>query len=328
MNSVMNFGLIDQIVAVGSVDGVCTAAAVLRLTGRSNAVGLVFTQAFTVDKIDMSSWEPNRKVAFVDLAVNNRDAQMTKDFVNRLKAAGHEIVAIIDEHNREDWEAVLGSFDGLMIEPQSQDVEGSPKSSGDLLYRAVGQRWDAGFDQHLAELLFAADQGDKMNFDTWFGSIVNKAVKSAIADDSRRVYLARHIAGDMVADEKIFDWISEYEVILANHDRIVASKVDLGDGIVRVVATGLSVDMTTLMGRLYGEGARVVVLEGESYNKVLGRKTVQISFGTNDKNLDLLALLKRFVPTASGFAQKVNVDRMYERVALLAIRTSFLELSK
>src|SRR2546429_8222966 len=99
---------INQIVAVGSVDGVLTAAALLRLIGNAD-VPLVFTQAHQVDQIDPVTWEPSRKVAFVDLAVNNRSHRMTANFVARIRAAGHTIVAVIDEHDREAWFRALGS---------------------------------------------------------------------------------------------------------------------------------------------------------------------------------------------------------------------------
>lgn len=113
---------ITQILSVGSVDGICTSAALLRLISRwgGSNVGLQFTQPFTVDKIDPTKWATGSKVAFVDLAVNNRDKSMTANFVRRVREVGHEIVVMIDEHSREDWLEVLGTFDGLIVEPQSQ----------------------------------------------------------------------------------------------------------------------------------------------------------------------------------------------------------------
>jgi hypothetical protein len=160
--------VITQIVSVGSVDGICTTAALLRLIGRDN-VGLQFAQAFTVDRVDPSTWPVGQKVAFVDLAVNNRDVYMTADFVSRIRAAGHEIVAVIDEHGREDWLEILGSFEGLIVEPQSQ-AEGTFKSSGAVLKEFVGLE----ADDHAVELLDAADAGDRMDFTTHFGGIVNQ----------------------------------------------------------------------------------------------------------------------------------------------------------
>jgi len=312
----MNFFQINHIISVGSVDGICTSTALLRLIGAGQTVGLEFCQAFTVDKVDLTKWEPNRMVAFVDLAINNRDPQMTADFVRRIREAGHQIMAVCDEHNASDWLTALGSFDGLLIQPVSQDA-GNIKSSGALLMSLFGDN----MDEHTRQLC-AADAGDRMDFSTHFGGLVNQAVKSRIADDSRRVYLARYFAFNREPDETITGWIREYEEILRNHEEILAAKVDLGDGIVRVNATGRAVDMTTLMNTLYKSGARVVVCEGEMFNRSLNKKTVQIAFGTNDKSLDLLTIVKAAVPSASGFGQKVNVEPTDETAALAVIRAS------
>lgn len=308
----MSISSINQIVSVGSVDGILTSAALLRLVGNTD-VDIVFAQAFTVDKINVSFWKPDRKVAFVDLAVNNRDKSMTKAFVERLKVAGHQIVAVCDEHNRNDWLEVLGSFDGHFIEPQSQE-EGTYKSSGAVLQNAVGDQ----LDTHGKTLCETADKADRMQFEG-VGKLVNEAVKSKIQDDTRRVYLARHFSQNSEPDATIQGWIKEYEVILVNHQAILDAKTDLGDGIVRVSAVDKIVDMTTLMSQLYKSGAKVVVLEGEMFDKTAGKKLRQIAFGTNDK-IDLLACIKQVVPMASGFAQKANIKPEDEEIALTAVR--------
>ena len=93
------------LIAVGSVDGVLTSAAVLRLIGRDCQI--LFTQAFTVDRLDLSSLPTGSEIVLVDLAVNLKAPQMTVDFLRRLRAAGHHLVAIIDEHGRADWFAAL-----------------------------------------------------------------------------------------------------------------------------------------------------------------------------------------------------------------------------
>lgn len=312
----------NLIIAVGSVDGILTAAAFLRLIGNDEAE-VCFTQAFTVDKIEMSDWGPARKVALVDLAVNNRDPAMTVGFVNRLREAGHTLVAVIDEHSREDWLVCLGNFEGLVIEPQSQNAgDDAPKSAGEVLKRALAESGTE-VDDHLLGLMADADAADRMNFNGSFASLVNQAVKSRIQDDSRRVYLARHFAQNRNADETISGWISEYEAILANHDNIVENRKDLGEGIHRVSAVGITVDMTSLMGRLYGECARVVVLEGEVFVPAKKCKEVLVAFGTADKNLDLMATVRAAgVNPLGGFAQKVNVALEDEEAATAAIRAA------
>lgn len=313
------YNFINFVLSVGSVDGVCASAAVLR--NANPDADIAFCQAFTVDKVDPVTWGEQRKVLFVDLAVNNRDEAMIADFLHRIKVAGHTVIGVLDEHNAEDWRKVFAtaelSFDELAIKPVSQD-EGDVKSSGALLLSLLGGE----ADEQTRELCEAADAGDRMDFSSHFGGIVNQAVKSKIADDSRRVYLAKYFARNYEPDETIRGWIAEYEAILANHDKVVASRKNLGDGIHRVDARGLSVDMTTLMGRLYKDGAKVVALEGEAFNKSLGKKTIQIAFGTNDNSLNLFEVIKAAVPTASGFTQKVNVKPEDEDAAVDAIRAA------
>lgn len=325
----IKFKSINQVVAAGSADGVLTSAALLRIIGNPDA-DIVFTQAFTVDKIDMSAWKPERKVAFVDLSVNNSDKKMTADFVQRIRSAGHEIVAVCDEHNREDWLEALGGFGGLVIEPQSQDSgPDAPKSSGRVLMnllvgmqkeadaKADGWAWSV-FDGHTQKLLEEADRADRMDF-VGYGEVVNMAVKSKIADDTRRVYLARHFAQKREPDETIRGWVKEYQTILQNHWKIIAARQDLGDGIVRISSIGVVVDMTTLMKDLYDRGARISILECELFDKAAGKKSRIVSIGTNEK-IDILAAVKVAVPSASGFAKKANVAPEYEEAAVAAVR--------
>lgn len=315
-NKKMKKRFFNLIVSAGSVDGICSSAATLRVLCEPETE-IVFTQAFTVDKIDPTAWKPNRKVLFVDLAVNNRDEAMTVEFLRRINAAGHQIIGVLDEHCREDWEKAFAAADldfDLLIEPVTQ-ATGEIKSSGALLLNILGI-----VDEHTEELLGAADAGDKMNFDTHFGRMVNKAVKSKIADDSRRVYLAKHFAENTQPDETILGWIAEYDKILKNHQEIIAARQDLSDGIVRVVTTGLTVDMTTLMSELYKLGTKVVIVEGMAFNKSVGHPTLQVSFGASDNKLDILTAIKAAGITASGFASKANIEPTDENSALAAVR--------
>lgn len=301
-----------QVVSVGSVDGVLTAAAVLRQIGNPS-VGLTFTQAFTVEKVPVETWPTGQRVVFVDLAVDNRDPNKTRRFIARLKAGGHTLIAIVDEHSREDWLSVLGTFDGLTVEPRTRsDVYGS---SGALLLAALSDE----ADEHTRMLCAAADAGDKMQF-IGIGELANKAMKANIPDDARRVHLARHFATSAEPDAQILAWVKEYDGIEAAHKEVHAAKQDLLQGIHRVVTTGKRIDVTTLMRELYEAGAVVVVMEAELYDKAVGKKVRQIAFGTNSQKLDLLACLKAAGVGASGFAQKANVPPAEEEAALAAVR--------
>ena len=313
---------VNTVLAVGSVDGVCTSTAVLRNAAPDADVN--FCQAFTVDKVDPTTWGDRRRVLLVDLAVNNRDETMTQDFLRRVKAAGHTIVGVMDEHDAEAWQKAFAAaelaFEDLAVKPVSQD-DGDIKSSGALLLSLLGNETD----EQTRELCLAADAGDRMDFTSHFGGIVNQAVKSRIWDDSRRIYLARYFAQNHYPDEKIGGWIAEYQTILATHEEIVEARVDLGDDIVRITAVGKTVDMTTLMQELYNLGYEVVLTEGEMFDKAAGKKTRQIAFGVKPGvKLDAVATIKAAGVQCSGFAAKANVKPEDEMAALSAIHSALV----
>lgn len=310
---------INFVLSVGSVDGVCTSAAVLR--NANPEANVEFCQAFTVNKVQPKNWGKDLNVIFVDLAVNNRDLQMTVDFLRRVTEAGHTIVGVLDEHNAEEWQVAFESaelsFESLTIKPVSQR-DGKIKSSGALLISLLE---DA--DEQTRELCEAADAGDRMDFSTHFGGIVNQAVKSKITDDSRRVYLAKYFAEKHDPDETINGWIAEYEAILTTHEEIIKNREDLGDDIVRVSAAGRVVDKTTLMKSVYDLGYSVAIIEGEMFNKSLNKKTLQISFECTPKlKIDLIKAIQATDIHCTGFPQKVTVEPEDEVVAISAVRNT------
>ena len=235
---------LDYIVSGGSIDSICTTAAVLRNAKRE--CGIEFCQSFSVDRIDPSAWPPGRRVLLVGLAVNNRDEMMTAEFLRRVAAAGHTIIGVLDEHRAEDWVTAFSRASlrssRLAIKPVTGRKAGI-RSAGFLLLSLMGN----GADDHTRELCEAADAADRMNFDTHFGSIVNSAVKPDRHDDSRRIYLARHLSTNREPDTLIHGWMKEYAEILHNHTEILAARNDLGDGMVRIVTYGRLVDMTSLL---------------------------------------------------------------------------------
>lgn len=316
MNTLNRLSQVDQIVAVGSVDGVATTAAFL--SWKMEIVPVTFTQAFEVDKIDISGWEPNRQVLFIDLAVNNQMVEMTADFVKKVRAAGHTIVAIIDEHDAQHWQQVLGeTWDSLAVKPVSQK-EGVFKSSGALLRYVLGPE----VTEHSLELLDAADAADRFNFDTRFGQMINQAVKSRIGDNTRRVHLAEWLAFHSEPDEKIQGWIQEYQQLLENHAAVIEKATWVVPGkMLRVKTDGVKVDMSGLTVQLY-RVAPVVVLEATAYHKPSGGHVPMVAFMTNQQDLDLVSALTGVdgVELLGGFASKVNVTPASEAAATEVIK--------
>ena len=317
---------VNQIVAVGSVDGILTTGALLYLAKQEKEIGVQFCQAFTVDKVDISSWAPNSNVAFVDLAVNNRDPKMTENFVRRILDAGHTIVAIIDEHSASDWATCLVdcglSVDSLMIKlmikPMTQGIDqgvfGIVTSSGDVLATHLDKFSNELF-LDLETMLSDARAADQGRF-IGFGAIVNQAIKSAIQDDSRRVHLARCAAsGTLNSDPLVHKWVQEYEEIESNHKEIL-SGLKIDRGIVFADATGKRVDMTSMMMSLY-KIAPIAAVKGEMFDTVAKSKSVLVSFGVpQSSGRDIFAEVKAAgVVAHGGFAQKVNVlPEDFERV--------------
>lgn len=318
-NIIKTIKTVDVIIAVGSVDGVACAAAVRRLAGKDSNPEIIFTQAFQVDKIDPTTWSENSQVVLVDLAVNNRDASMTAGFVTRVYDAGHTITAIIDEHDADAWREVMGErFATLTIQPisaQNSDL----KSASALLLSVLGDEADV----HMRRLLEDGNAGDAMNFETHFGKPINEAVKSDIANNVRRVYLARHFAFIGDADETIRGWMAEYQEILANHQVIIEQAIDLGDGFVRVTTGDMRIDMTTLMRSLYAN-YRVVVLEGIMFDPTIKDKTTLVSIATGDNTRDLVAAVQNAgIAIHGGKGSKVNLAPEDEHVALKVVRDLF-----
>lgn len=322
---------INHIVAVGSVDGILTTGALLRLCKDSQNVGVEFCQAFTVDKIDPAQWFPSRKVAFVDLAVNNTNPAMTQDFVDKIQAAGHEIVAIVDEHDADAWSKIV-KFDSLLMRPMIAHRDRSSlcatldeaghsdypvvESSGCVLWTRA--REVLSYDEFQTQdatglgMLCRAARSADMGMFEGVGEIVNRAVKSNIADDSRRVYLARWIAAapdiaTIEPDATIQSWISEYDEILANHQRILDSAT-VSDGVISVDCTGIRVDMTSLMFALY-ERADIACVQGEIFDPITKSKRLACSIGTSKSGFDLVAIANATpnVRVLGGKGGKVNV---------------------
>lgn len=315
---------INMIVAVGSVDGVCTAAALmshLAPTISLSTVGLEFCQAFTVDRIRPDRWLSDRQVALVDLAVNTRDPGMTIDFLRRLTSAGHELVAIIDEHDAFAWRSVCAEvgvdFNGLAIQPVSQNY-GPIKSSGALLRSSLGE---TAFG-HTLKLCEAADAADRGDFTHPIGEMVNKTIKSNMRDDIRRAHLARHYAHTAGPDLRILRWASEYDTIQANHRLIVSKAKDVGGGITEADAGDKRIDMTSLMHQLYSLGARIAAVKHAAHDRSIDRQVAKVSFGrAPGVRVDLLETLTTAagIP-AMGFASKATVPHKDYVNATMAIR--------
>jgi hypothetical protein len=283
----------NLIVAVGSIDGIAGTAACIRHS-KNPEIQIIFTQAFQVDTIDPSQWPSNSKVGFIDLGVNNKNPNMTINFLIKIYTLGHTILFIADEHEKNDWEYVLNqcrhTIQELTIQPQDRS---DYSSSCKILETAFGDSADT----HTKALLFAGDEADQMNFNTYFGEIFNQSVKSNKNDPFRRPYLARYFAQEIKPDSFILKWMNQYAEMAACLPQILNARHYLGYGIFLYDGRQAPHDATMLFSEAY-KTSPIVILMGER----------GVSIGTQNKNLDLLTLIKTTGIKASGMASKVNLS--------------------
>jgi hypothetical protein len=104
-------------------------------------------------------------------------------------------------------------------------------------------------------------------------------------------------------------------------NEIIAARRDLGDGLVRVVTFGRTVDMTALLASLYRLGYRVAIIDGESFHQHFGRRVRQLSFGCAPRaHLNLVAALKEARIAVSGYRRKATVALADEERAIEVVR--------
>ena len=61
---------VNRLVVVSSIDGVAGASACMRVLNNPN-IRMDFTEAFKVGSLNPKEWDPDTKVGFIDLGVNN-----------------------------------------------------------------------------------------------------------------------------------------------------------------------------------------------------------------------------------------------------------------
>ena len=312
------------IVCGGSGDSVLTAGETLRHMGGETEV--VVTQIPRIGEVDPGCWAPGARVVMVGLAVSKPDPQPTRDFLLALCAAGHRLVAVIDEHSACEWERALREvgldIDSLSVRPETQD--GSPfRSAGSVLSCALGDL----SDPRGEALLEAADACDRRQYrSNGLAWCVNAVLKAGRDDQARKAGLVRWLAGcartpELAAvegrlesvvhwfgdpdgrDAEVLTWVREYGPLEREHGRILEARRDEGDGIVSFEIQS-EVDMTVLTQALYEQGARVVLFEGEFFDRAEQRTVRKIGLGADDRGLNLFKALRAGGVHATGYSRK------------------------
>lgn len=318
---------VNLLIAVGSIDGIAGAIACARYIQKKEGIcpEVIFTQAFQVNKIEMSNWGEKRQVGLIDLAVNNDSrssgSQLTEDFIKRICKLGHEIVFIADEHGKAPWEAVLVKcgvdLGQLRIRPEDREAF---SSSSAILKNALGNL--ASLDPMIEELLDAGDKGDQMDFSTRLGKIFNDTVKSNIGDNKRREALFKCFTASSEPNEEITIYMKEYAIIQSNGEKILSTtRKHVANGIVSYDASIGPHDPTAIfMGAyLQNPGSYFVVLMHTPTFVGGTRDPKGTSIATNAQGINILELLKNAGIAASGMPQKVNIKKEDTPKALAVI---------
>ena len=303
----------NKIIAVGSVDGVLTAAALIRWLGDAE---IIFTQAFKVQET-LVSIQSGDRVWLVDLAVNNRNPKYTSDFVKGVNERGAKIVAIADEHGADAWYGIAGiDWDEVQVHPLDRS-EKYP-SSGAVLraHMESSPRWD----DYCTKLTQYADLADKGQF-IGLGELVNKAVKADIKDQNRRAYLANHFATTSEPDEQILEWLDDYKVLEANTKTVVESSYQDGELYFfdsrefKVDRTSMVVELDTLY-----PSAKVAVCRGLAYDR--DRSGMFPCYTFMLRNNFAGVNLREILPNGWGMEAVMNVEDEDYPQALALVKAS------
>jgi hypothetical protein len=308
---------VNHLIAVGSVDGTIASTVCLRVA-KNPDIPISFTQAHALHEIKIEKWLPGRNIGIIDLGVCEKKSpsisMLTVEFVKKIYDHGHTISFIADEHGKEAWKKTLQSCDkditSLRIQPEDRGSQFS--SSCAVLMKALGTS-----DEYTSNLLLDGNQADLGNFDTRYGNIFNKAIKSQIKDSERRCYLARYMSDHEEPDETIKGWVQEYEVMEGNIQKVLDKGASHGEGIRYYSnAEKLPLDITAFLFEAYKKSS-IVLISTHTYTIV----------GTENQDLNLPEILSEAkIPVAGGLKTKASFKSDFVDQAIRAIKTALEKL--
>lgn len=251
MARVLRGEAVNSIVAVGSVDGIITTAAlVVALQARGELAKVYWTQAHEVDHVQV---EPGTDLWLVDLAVDQRQPGRTASWLSCMigdRAA--TLRGVIDEHGADAWSRCLDSVRRDLAPELDIDLEIAPQdasSAGAVLrghldgwYRGSRSLYERAFD-----LTTEADLADRGDFGGGRRRTINAAVKADLRDNAMRGMLVAWLAaGDLaVVPEPIATAAATYEADVAAQRVALDGAVIAEDGAVDIAGHAIR-DLTAL----------------------------------------------------------------------------------
>jgi hypothetical protein len=228
------------VVSHGDVDGIISAALVVKKHGLDlSQTDVVFTQPFLVDKIKPAEYE---EVYVVDLAINNREPEMTKHFIE--ETLRDKLVYWYDHHK--GWYQSKLTDERFVIDEAAMScaaVIGGP-----------------------AQWIEAANAIDSRKGESELGQLLDQAMKVNLSDDAVRRVAFEYVLG-LNDGEILQKKQQEYQAIERKTEELVQSGEV--DGKVLVIDTRREVgfDRTQIFMKGYQRAPFVVVL-GEFEGKV------------------------------------------------------------
>jgi hypothetical protein len=276
-----------HIVAHGDLDGIISAALLARRHGWSpDEVKVTFTQPFLVDRVAVGE---DDEVYVVDLAVNNRDPRMTRDFITRL---GGRLVAWYDHHIGWGNEFKDGRDLRFVI------AEGYPSCA-----------FLVGGSSSLVADANAADTRKGLLSDR--GILIENATKADLSDDRTRDAAFRWLLGDESARAVLEDAARRYAEVMAETERLASGyRVDGCVAVVDARESNHRYDLTQLLlaGQKKARFAVVLVKDPRDGSK-------RVTVATGDRSVNLVEVFG--LPSGAPFRVNLPVERYEEAVARL-----------
>lgn len=191
-----NLILIDD-----SVESALTAAAVLRIVGKFDIE--VRSVDLYSERMYVNTSYP-RDVLFIGGLKKRYALDMVRGLIEKLTKGGGKIVGIIDEH-RAEWLEVLGTFDGVGIEPQESEVE---KGTARLVAELLESECEV-VDGHTRHLLTEGSRAHQGNYSCNGMAQMAAVVCAHVAPQTRRQRLdhaVRRFAIYDIMDSVMQEW--------------------------------------------------------------------------------------------------------------------------
>lgn len=282
------------VVAHGDLDGVVSAALEMKRSGLSVAkTQMVFTQPFLVDKIMIS--EKTEKIYVLDIAPNNRDVKMTREFIERIS---DRLEYWVDHH--QGWRIVLQELD----EEEKRKFSIFENSESTARIIAVESTFPSDFP--VKQLVSDANASDTRQGElSERGRLIEEAIKADLSDDSVRLSAVRWIVNGCREDEdykRLLEAQKRYQGVQEETERL-ASKYDIHDGIAVVDVRNAvgDYDRTQLLirGEQIAPTRTAVVLGKNPQNEEV------ITIATMDRKVNLVNLFG--LPSGAAFRVSLPV---------------------